>query len=84
MPDAPKTPEQILAEKLGAIDSINRMLDRGTTELRDASGHTVKRDLSALYRRRDELLAEIGGPNAGSMPSTGRIRQVRMIGRKGL
>jgi hypothetical protein len=82
-----KTVDQIRTEKLIAIDNINRILNRGTTEVRDSSGHQVKRDLTALYRRRDELLAEVGGLDgdlSGPNVQTGHIRQVRMIGRKGL
>ncbi|GJE54568.1 hypothetical protein [Methylobacterium thuringiense] len=79
-----KTAAEVRADKVAAIESINRMLERGTTEIRDAGGHMVKRDLTSLYRRRDELLAEVGSlDDVVSPQATGRIRQVRMIGLKG-
>ena len=69
-------------EKLAEIERINRILDRGVTEVRE-DDRLIKRDLKHLYRRRDELLAETGGVAEVGPEPTGRIRQVRMIGRKG-
>ena len=74
--------EPTRADKLAEIERINRVLNRGVTEVREED-RTIKRDLKYLYRRRDELLAEVGGTVEAGPPSTGRIRQVRMIGRKG-
>ena len=49
--------EPTRTDKLDEIERINRLLGRAITETRDASGRFVKRDLTSLYRRRDELLA---------------------------
>ena len=87
MADPILTPEQIRAQKLAIIEGINRRLDSSATEIRDASGRFKKTDVASLFRRRDELLAEIGAlddPGTGFGRPTGHIRQVRMIGRKGL
>lgn len=83
MPSTPQTEEEIRAEKLEVVKSINRMLNRGVSEVRESSGDMVKRSLSDLRKRRDELLAETGGIDAVGPVQTGRIRQVRMIGYKG-
>jgi len=82
-----KSPDQIRAEKLAIIEGINRRLDSAAVEIRDASGRFKKTDVASLFRRRDELLAEIGAlddQGSGIGRPTGQIRQVRMIGRKGL
>ena len=82
MVDLVKTPDQIRADKLAEIERINRTLNRGVTEVREED-RTIKRDLKYLYRRRDELLAETGGLDEVGPEPTGRVRQIRMIGRKG-
>ena len=71
-------------EKVAEIERINRVLGRAIAETRDASGRFVKRDLTSLYRRRDELLAETGGGDTSDPGAAAQVRQIRMIGRKGL
>ncbi len=78
-----RTPDQIRSDKLAEIERINRILSRGVTEVREED-RGIKHDLKLLYRRRDELIAEVGNPAAQGGVQTGRIRQVRVIGRKGL
>ena len=69
-------------QKLAEIARINRVLNRGVTEVREED-RMIKRDLKHLYRRRDELIAETGGVDETGPAPTARVRQVRMIGSKG-
>lgn len=82
MSETPKTPEQVRAEKLGEIERINRVLNRGVTEVRE-DDQVLRRDLTSLRERRDELIAETGGGTDGEIAPTSRVRQIRMISSKG-
>ncbi len=57
-------------EKLEEIQRINRILNRGVTEVREED-RMVKRDLTRLRERRDELLAETGGTEEVGPPASG-------------
>lgn len=74
--------EMTRTEKLAEIEQINRILNRGVTEVREED-RMVKRDLTRLRERRDELLAETGGTDEVGPPMSARVRQIRMIGSKG-
>lgn len=78
-----KTPAEIRADKLAEIERINRNLTRGIKKVREEDREIEHVDPKYLIRRRDELLAETGGVNEAGPELTARVRQVRMIGRKG-
>nr|USU32932.1 hypothetical protein NG677_04315 [Methylobacterium sp. OTU13CASTA1] len=78
-----KTPAEIRADKLAEIERINRNLTRGIKKVREEDREIEHVDPKYLIRRRDELLAETGGVNETGPELTARVRQVRMIGRKG-
>jgi hypothetical protein len=78
-----KTPAEIRADKLAEIERINRNLTRGIKKVREEDREIEHVDPKYLIRRRDELLAETGGANETGPELTARVRQVRMIGRKG-
>lgn len=69
-------------EKLDEIQRINRILNRGVTETREED-RLIKRDLTRLRERRDELISETSGTDDGSPPMSTTVRQIRMIGSKG-
>ncbi|MDO9428433.1 MAG: hypothetical protein Q7T93_16575 [Methylobacterium sp.] len=78
-----KTPAEIRADKLAEIERINRNLTRGIKKVREEDREIEHVDPKYLIRRRDELLAETGGVNETGPEPTARVRQIRMIGRKG-
>lgn len=78
-----KTPAEIRVDKLAEIERINRNLTRGIKKVREEDREIEHVDPKYLIRRRDELLAETGGVNETGPELTARVRQVRMIGRKG-
>lgn len=75
--------EQTREQKLAEIDSINRKLTRGVKRVEEEDRKIESVDPKWLYRRRDELQAEVDGEAAQAVPSQ-RVRQIRMVGSKGL